>query len=197
MKKYCLCSLACAGFFLSLEASAIPLLPLQQAEAERVDFEGKTLHLSGHVKVIHEIGTLYCDESTILLPQEKNDPQQLAVNTILLKGNVVIDFTDESRLMADEGEIDCQLLEGTFVSHQPRKVIYTSFATNDHQKIPVRATGRALKATITKTPTGYTLTSMRGEGAVNIEYLRPVPVATARRATDEEHKEPTKEERSS
>ena len=193
MRSYCLCLLALVGHLLPLESVGIPLLPLQQVEAEHVDLEGKTLHLVGHVKVIHEIGVLHCDEGTLMLPQEKKDDGAMAVNTLFLKGNVVIDFSDGSHLMADEGEIDCQALEGTFIAHPPTKVTYTSFATNEHQKIPVRATGRALKAKITKTPLGYSLTSMRGEGAVNIEYLRPIPLAHAPHETSDEQSVPTEE----
>ena len=178
--------LALIGFALPLESVGIPLLPLQQVEAEHVNLEDKVLHLVGHVKVTHEIGILSCDESTLLLPQEKKEGENTAVNTILLKGNVAIDFSDGSHLLADEGEIDCLALEGTFSAIPPAKVVYTSFATNEHLRIPVRATGRALKAKIIKTPLGYSLTSMRGEGAVNIEYLRPIPLAHSTHDTQAE-----------
>jgi hypothetical protein len=168
--------LAFAGWAFHLESAGLPLLPLKQVEAEHVDLEDKTLHLIGHVKVVHEIGVLHCDEGTLLLPEEKKDGGNVAVNTIFLKGNVAIDFSDGSHLVADEGKIDCQALEGTFIAIPPAKVTYTSFATDEHQQIPVRATGRALKAKIIKTPLGYSLSSMRGEGAVNIQYLRPIPL---------------------
>jgi hypothetical protein len=171
--------IALIGCALPLESTVIPLLPIQQVEAEHVNLEDKTLHLVGHVKVVHEIGIIRCDESTLVLPQEKKEGESIAVNTIFLKGNVVIDFSDGSHLLADEGEIDCLALEGTFIAIPPAKVTYTSFATDDHQRIPVRATGRALKAKITKTSVGYSLTSMRGEGAVNIEYLRSIPLVNA------------------
>lgn len=161
----------------SLRGGGIPLLPIKQLEAEHVTFDEKTLLLVGHVKVIHEIGTLQCDHGKLLLPQEKKGDEAIAVNTIFLNGNVIIDFTDGSRLTADEGEIDCRTLEGTFIASPPGKVTYTSFAINDRLKIPVKATGKALKAKIIKTPEGYALTSLRGEGAVNIEYQRPLPQA--------------------
>jgi hypothetical protein len=195
MKSGSLFLLTFIGYALSLEGTGIPLLPLQQVEAEQVNLEDKTLHLAGHVKVVHEIGTLFCDESTLLMPHEKKEGETAAVSTILLKGNVAIEFSDGSRLLADEGEIDCQALEGTFVAIPPAKVVYTSFATNEHMRIPVRATGRALRAKIIKTPLGYTLTSMRGEGAVNIEYQRPVPLAHSTHATKAE-KSVIKEENS-
>ncbi len=185
MRYQLVCFLVLVGYAVSLESAALPLLPLQHVEAEHVDFENKTLHLVGHVKVVHEIGTLYCDESTLILPQEKGEEGAVAVQTIFVKGNVIVDFSDGSHLQADEGEIDCQLLEGTFIAHPPGKVVYCSFATTEHQRIPVRATGRALKAKITKTTAGYSLTSMRGEGAVNIEYTRPSSIAHAPHETAE------------
>ncbi len=159
----------------SLDGASMPLLPLQLAEAEHVDFDEKVIHLVGHVKVVHEFGTLCCDEGTLLLPQEKKDEDHEAVDTILLNGNVSITFTDGSTLVANEGIIDCQKLEGTFLADPPEKVTYCGFATDNHRKVPVRATGRALKANITKTDLGYSLTSLRGEGAVNIEYLYSNP----------------------
>lgn len=186
MRSYCAFIIALIGYIIPVEGSSIPLLPLQQVEAEHVDLEDKTLHLVGHVKVVHEIGVLHCDESTLLMPQEKKEGENIAVNTILLKGNVVIDFTDGSHLYADEGEIDCRVLEGIFIAYPPGKVTYTAFATDEHQRIPVRATGRALKAKITKTPLGYSLTSMRGEGAVNIEYLRSIPLDNTTKSSKEE-----------
>jgi hypothetical protein len=186
MRSYCAFIIALIGYISPVEGSSIPLLPLQQVEAEHVDLEDKTLHLVGHVKVVHEIGVLHCDESTLLMPQEKKDGENIAVNTILLKGHVVIDFTDGSHLYANEGEIDCRVLEGTFIAYPPEKVTYTAFATDEHQRIPVRATGRTLKAKITKTPLGYSLTSMRGEGAVNIEYLRSIPLDSTDKSTKEE-----------
>ena len=194
MRSYYAFLIAFIGYIFSLEGSSIPLLPLQQVEAEHVNLEDKTLHLVGHVKVVHEIGVLHCDESTLLMPQEKKEGENIAVNTILLKGKVVIDFTDGSHLFADEGEIDCRTLEGIFIAYPPEKVLYTAFATDDHQRIPVRATGRALRAKITKTPLGYSLTSMRGEGAVNIEYLRSIPLTSTTKSTREEKSNATVED---
>jgi hypothetical protein len=148
-------------------------LPLQSAEAEHVDFDERVIHLVGHVKVVHEIGVLCCDEGTLLLPQEKVDEDHSSVDTILLSGHVDVVFSDGSHLVANEGIIDCQKQEGTFLADPPDKVTYTGLASGDHRKIPVRATGRALKANISKTESGYTLTSLRGEGAVNVEYYTP------------------------
>ena len=177
--RYCslwcvvVCGIALFSIIRPLEGAGLPSLPLKFVEADHVDFEEKTLHVVGNVKVVHEIGILRCDDGILLLPQEKKDGGNIGANTIILKGDVSIDFTDGSHLEADEGEIDCQTLEGTFISHPPAKVTYTSFVEDGHQRIPVRATAKTLKAKITKTPLGYALTSLRGEGAVNIEYLRP------------------------
>lgn len=169
-----------------LAGSGIPALPLDLVEAEHVDFDEKIIHLVGHVKVAHEVGLLQCDEATLLLPHEKQATEQTAVQEILLKGNVLVQFTDGSSLTADDGEIDCQALKGTFFCHPPNKVVYTGFSGDGDEKIPVRATGRALHANITKTPQGYTLTSLRGEGAVNIEYLHPVESAVAETSATEQ-----------
>ena len=158
-----------------LESIDVPLLPLHSAEAEHVDFDERVIHLVGHVKVVHEIGILCCDEGTLLLPQEKGGEDQVAVDTILLNGHVDIQFTDGSRLISNEAVIDCLKHEGTFFSEPPEKVLYTGFASGEHRKVPVRASGRALKANIVKTPAGYALASLKGEGTVNIEYLTASP----------------------
>ena len=158
-----------------LEAD-LPLLPLEAVEAEHVDFDEKTVHLVGHVRVVHDFGILCCNEAILMLPQGKQTDEQPAVQEIFLKGAVSVDFTDGSRLTADEGDIDCRALEGTFYADPPEKVVYRGYAIDKNKKVPIRATGRALKASIAKTPEGYSLSSLRGEGAVNIEYLRPEPI---------------------
>ena len=170
MKYY---TVFCLFLACSLEGAGIPVLPLEQAEAEHVDFEERVIHMVGHVKVVHEFGVLCCDEGTLLLPQQKSEGDQVAVETILLNGHVNITLTDGSILNANEGIIDCGKREGTFLADPPEKVVYAGFASDGQRKIPVKATGRALKANITKTADGYSLTSLRGEGAVNIEYLHP------------------------
>jgi hypothetical protein len=158
-----------------LEAD-LPLLPLEAVEAEHVDFDEKTVHLIGHVKVVHDFGILCCNEAILILPQGKQVDEQPAVQEIFLKGTVSVDFTDGSRLTADEGDIDCRTLEGTFYADPPEKVVYRGYAIDKNKRVPIRATGRALKASIAKTSEGYALSSLRGEGAVNIEYLRPEPI---------------------
>jgi hypothetical protein len=65
-------------------------------------------------------------------------------------------------------------MEGVFTAQTPSKVVYISYAQNGHQKIPVQASSRVLRAKIIKTPQGYSLSSLKGEGIVNIEYLRPL-----------------------
>jgi len=154
----------------------LPLLPIQQLEAENIDFNEKIITLTGNVSVAHEIGILHCYKSILHLNDTKTSANELAVNQILLYENVTIDFSDGSQLTADEGTLDCVTMESVFISTPPSKVVYTSYAQDEHQKIPVRASGRVLKAKIVKTPQGYALSSLKGEGAVNIEYLRPLNV---------------------
>jgi hypothetical protein len=170
----------------SLLEANLPLLPLEAVEAEHVDFDEKTVHLVGRVKVVHDFGILCCNEAMLILPQGKQADEQPAVQQIFLKGNVSVDFTDGGRLTSDEGEIDCRTLEGTFFAEPPEKVVYKGYAIDKNRRVPIRATGRALKALIAKTPEGYALSSLRGEGAVNIEYLRPEPAKPAEEVAVEE-----------
>ena len=163
----------------------LPSLPLETVEAEHIDFDEKTVHLSGCVKVVNDFGTLCCNEATLVLPQGKEADAQPAVQEIFLKGAIAVDFTDGSRVTANEGQIDCRTLEGTFFSEPPEKVIYQGYTMDKDRKVPIRATGRALKATIVKTPEGFSLSSLRGEGAVNIEYLRSEPPAALAEAAPE------------
>jgi hypothetical protein len=167
--------IAVLAYATPLLQATLPLLPLETVEAEHIDFDEKTVHLVGNVKVINDFGTLHCNEATLVLPQGKQADDQPAVQEIFLKGAVVVDFTDGSKMMANEGEIDCRTLEGTFFAEPPEKVVYQGYTMDKDRKIPIRATGRALKAVIAKTPDGFSLASLRGEGAVNIEYLRSEP----------------------
>ena len=168
-----------------LAEAALPSLPLDTVEAEHIDFDEKTVHLVGHVKVVNDFGTLHCNEATLVLPQGKQPDDAPSVQEIFLKGAIAVDFTDGSRVTANEGQIDCRTLEGTFFSEPPEKVIYQGYTMDKDRKVPVRATGRALKATIVKTPEGFSLSSLRGEGAVNIEYLRSEPPAALAEAAPE------------
>jgi hypothetical protein len=168
-----------------LEAG-LPLLPLEAVEAEHVEFDEKTVHLVGHVKVVHDFGTLCCNEAILMLPQGKQAEEQPAIQEIFLKDTVSVTFTDGSHLTADEGRIDCRTLEGTFLAEPPEKVVYQGFAIDKNRRVPIRATGRALRATIAKTPEGFSLSSLRGEGAVNIEYLCPEPIKSAAEAQEAE-----------
>ena len=54
-----------------LAEATLPSLPLDTVEAEHIDFDEKTVHLVGHVKVINDFGTLHCNEATLVLPQGK------------------------------------------------------------------------------------------------------------------------------
>lgn len=180
-----LCTIAVLSLASHLLEADLPLLPLEAVEAEHVDFDEKTVHLVGHVKVVHDFGILCCNEATLILPQGKQTDEQPAVQEIFLKGTVSVDFTDGSRLTADEGDIDCRALEGTFYADPPEKVVYRGYAIDKNKRVPIRATGRALKASIAKTSEGYSLSSLRGEGAVNIEYLHPEPIKTEQAKTQE------------
>lgn len=147
-----------------------PNLPFRNVEAEHVDFDEKILHLVGNVRVDHDFGIMSCRESTVLLRQEKKEGETVPLDHIFLKGDVCIDFTDGSQLRCDEGTIDCGSLDGTFISNDPGKVVYTTFVSNGSTRIPVKATSKALHATIVKTSEGYALKKLQGEGAVNIAY---------------------------
>jgi hypothetical protein len=157
----------------SLEGTGLPLLPVQQVDAEEMKFENHTLSLTGNVKIVHDFGTISCQEGTLFLPDEKKEADISFVEKIFFRGNVHIKLSDGSELLADEGDIDCSILEGIFRARPPQKVIYISYAADGKERIPVKATSRIITAKITKGPLGYTLGSIRGEGAVNIEYVRP------------------------
>jgi hypothetical protein len=146
-------------------------LPIHNIEAEHIDFNEKTIHMIGNVKVDHEVGVIRCQEATLILRQEKKEGETLPVDRILLKENVSIDFSQGHTLLSDEGEIDCQTLEGFFWATSPHVVTYLSCSEDGPLKMPLKATSKALKGKITKTPQGYELTALRGEGAVHIESL--------------------------
>jgi len=155
---------------ITLQASGILSLPVQQVEADQVTFDEKSVHLKGNVKVVHEIGELRCEEGTLVL-DKKHRQEGLGVDHISLKKNVLIAFSNGSSLQSDEGEINCITLETVFRAEPPRKVIYISQA--EQGTPPLKASGRALKALIaTSEGGGYALKSLKGEGAVNIEYLK-------------------------
>jgi hypothetical protein len=148
-----------------------PVLPIHNIEAEHIDFNEKTIHMVGNVKVDHEFGMIRCQEATLLLRQEKKEGETLPVDRILLKENVSIDFSEGHTLLSDEGDIDCLTLEGIFLAEPSRVVTYISYSENGPLKTPLKATSKALKGKITKTPQGYELTALKGEGAVHIESI--------------------------
>jgi len=149
----------------------IPFLPVQHIEAEQVTFDERTVHLKGNVKVIHEIGTLACQECRLVLDQHTKQ-EGIAVREIFLQKDVNVDFTDGSSLHSDEGEINCETFDSVFRATPPRKVIYTTFTGDGKEGLPIKATSRVLRATLGKTEQGHALKSLKGEGAVNIEYLK-------------------------
>lgn len=159
-----------------LVAADQALLPIHNIEAEHINFNEKTIHLVGNVKVVHEFGIITCQEGTLILRQEKKEGETLPVERILLKDSVSIDFSNGHMLSADEGDIDCSTLEGVFLSGQDRVVTYISSSTNGPLKTPLKATSKALKGKITKSSQGYELTALQGEGAVHIESLPTVAV---------------------
>lgn len=156
---------------LFLSAGEAPLLPIHNIEAEHIDFNEKTIHLVGNVKVDHEFGVIHCQEGTLILRQEKKEGETLPVERILLKNDVSIKFSEGHMLLADEGEIDCATLEGVFLASPAHVVTYLSTSENGPLKAPLKATSKALKGKITKSAAGYELTALRGEGAVHIASL--------------------------
>lgn len=166
-------------FFLStrLLAAEQPLLPIHNIEAEHIDFNEKTIHLVGNVKVEHEFGIIKCHEGTLILRQEKKEGETLPVERILLKKNVSIDFSQGHSLFSDAGDIDCATLEGIFLAEPGNTVTYISSSADGPLKTPLKATSKALKGKIAKTSQGYELTSLQGEGAVHIESLQNIALA--------------------
>lgn len=172
MKLFAYCQFFLSLFFLPLLLSDSDLLPIHHIEAEHIDFNEKTIHLVGGVKVVHEFGIIQCQEAILSLHQEKKASETLPVDHILLKTSVIIDFSKGSRLFADEGDINCSTLEGTFLSEPPNKVVYFSLSSvEEPSATSFKATSSALQAKITKTPHGYELSSLKGEGAVRVECL--------------------------
>jgi hypothetical protein len=158
-------------------AEELPLLPIHNIEAEHIEFNEKTILLVGNVKVTHEFGVIRCQEATLLLRQEKRAGETLPVERILLKEAVTIDFSEGHSLSSDEGDIDCATLECIFLATPPHVVTYISSSETGPLKTPLKATSKALKGKITKTPQGYELMSLRGEGAVHIESLKKDTIA--------------------
>lgn len=148
------------------------LLPIHNIEAEHIDFNEKKIHLVGNVKVDHEFGMIRCQEATLLLRQDKKEGETLPVERILLKDKVSIDFSNGHTLLSDEGDIDCATLEGIFLATSSTVVTYLSHSENGPLKTPLKATSKALKGKIAKTPQGYQLTELKGEGAVHIESIK-------------------------
>jgi len=160
--------LALLLFSSSTQALEISPLPVKQIEADSVSFNEKIVHLQGNVTIVHEFGTLHCDQSKLLRSDQEKEPQK-----IFLYDNVHIQFTDGSSLSADNGEINCTTLEASFTSNTPKKVIYITQPSPSQP--PMKATSRALHALISKEESGYALKSLKGEGAVHIEYLQKEP----------------------
>jgi len=159
-------------FFLPLPLQAIiPFLPVQHIAAEQVSFDEQSVRLKTNVRVVHEIGVLTCQDSRLILDQNAKQ-EGFAVRKIFLHKDVHIEFTNGSSLSCDEGEIDCETFDTVFRSTPPRKVIYSTFTGSGKDLLPIKATSRVLRATIGKTEQGHTLKSLKGEGAVNIEYLK-------------------------
>jgi hypothetical protein len=160
-------------FPFSLFGFGMPLLPIKQVEAEQIIYTDTLVTLIGHVSVSHDIGIVRCNKALLYLSDGKQNENDLSIQKIELFDEVKIDFTDGSSLSSQEGEINCQSMESIFTASPPEKVIYTSYAHDEKNSVPVRASGRNLKAKIVKTPQGYSLTSLKCDGAVHIEYLTP------------------------
>jgi hypothetical protein len=158
-----------------LFANSLPVLPVQQVEADTMNFDEGLLRLTGHVKIEHELGTLYCEEGVLVLPQQKSSGGGFEVEKIMLRGDVNIFFSDGGKLSSEEGDLDCRTLDVVFHCALPKKVVYIGTAMSGSTQVPVRAMSHTLTAKIVKGESGYTLGSLRGEGAVNIEYLHKQP----------------------
>ena len=147
-----------------ISLTALPILPVQQVEAESVTFEEKLIHLQGNVKLVHEFGILCCERADLFLSDQN---QQKTAKKIELHDTVHITFTDGSELHADNGNIDCSSLETFFTAITPKKVVYITSLPS-----PIKTTSKTLHATIAKGENGYALQSIKGEGAVHIQHLQ-------------------------
>ncbi len=161
-----------------LDAFHAPSIPIKDVQADTIEFQNKKILLRGRVMVSYDMGTIRCDEALVSLGEKSKGSDSVLAERIDLDGHVEIDFTDGSSLTANKGEIFCQKREAVFYASPTEKVVYTSFCNEDDVKIPVIASGKKIAARIVKDESGKSsLSDIRGEGSVTIEYLRPTTTA--------------------
>ena len=150
-----------------------PSIPIQNVEAESIEFHNKEISLRGDVSVKYDMGLIRCDQAIVTLSEKSKDGSTLSPEKIDLFGHVAIDFSDGSTLSSEKGELFCMKREAVFYGSPTEKVVYISYCDEEGKKVPVKASGKKITARIVKDPAGTTsLSDIRGEGAVTIEYLR-------------------------
>lgn len=152
--------------------AAFRSIPLEDIEADRIDIHGEKIFLQGSVKVICEIGVIRCDIADIFLGATSDKAAKRALSTIIMTGNVEVVLSDGSILQSDRGEIFCQKREALFYGRAQEKVVYTSFCTENDEKVPIVISGRRIIARLVEGDDGKTtLTDILGDGAVSVEYM--------------------------
>jgi hypothetical protein len=151
---------------------------IEQITSDRIEYKGSSIILTGHVRVVLEIGVVTCEKGQLFLSKTPLSPEVGGVEKITLLGDVKIAFSDGDLLEADRADLNCQAFEGHFYSVPPKKVVYTtaskSVGEGDTTTPPMRASSEVLHAKIRKVEgqVGYQLTDLEGEGAVLIECIR-------------------------
>ncbi len=165
-----------------------PSIPIKDVAADAIEFQNKKISLEGNVMIDNDLGTIYCDRAYVSLEDKSKENANLLANKLDLYGQVQIHFADGSKLSADRGEIFFRQHEAIFYASQTEKVTYLSFCTEDNTQVPVLASGKKIIARLIKDNEGKSsLTDIRGEGAVTIEYLRPkTPLTTTTSSIAEE-----------
>lgn len=161
---------------ISLFAFHIPSIPIQDVKADSIEMRERKIYLTGSVKVTYDLGLISCDRAIIHLGEKSKDEgtgQSSQPDRIDLFGSLVIEMSDGSSLASDRGELFCKTREAVFYGNEREKVVYTSYCEEEGKKVAVQAKGKKITAKIVKDSSGKsTLSDIRGEGAVSIEYLR-------------------------
>jgi len=149
-------------FFLPLEATEI--------EANKAEYDGDKIRLTGNVHIEHDFGEIHCDRGVMLMAKGQ---KRYAPERILLNDNVHVKLKDGSILTSEEADIDCQTLVGLFTAKAPQKVEYLTLMLEGDKTFPVKATSRAMRVMMKKQEipkSEYVIQDVQAEGAVNIEY---------------------------
>ncbi|HXF28609.1 MAG TPA: hypothetical protein VN457_02060 [Chlamydiales bacterium] len=143
---------------------------LGEVKAYKVEYDGNNVFLSKDVSIMHDFGSIYCDEAKILLEEDLDDNKNkgIVAEKIFLHGNVCIDTKDGSHITSDDAEIDCKTGQARFTAIEPNCV--TSRARLNDGAAPVKTTAKAMRITLKKVNDQYILSDVQGEGAVQIEY---------------------------